>query len=266
MSEQLNIRLGEGDGPLDFALVEQLSEHLRGVYREIARELGAEGRIQVAFHLRDASKGSLNLVLEPHIEGDNVPEVALVSQTLIEDINRVGDANLRPTAGSNLVAKYRALLQVAERANGLVFEQGGNIAAISSGKFTSFEASLAEDPEPDTVVVGTIETVNIHRRPWTFGLYQKLDRQRVECVFDEPMLQTVLDLMESKALVEVTGEGKFGPVGITPRLLEVLATPKALVFDPDFLLSLPGTLNLAEEGETASDVVERNRLESRIVA
>jgi hypothetical protein len=72
--------------------------------------------------------------------------------------------------------------------------------------------------------------------------------------------------MRSKAIVEVTGEGKFGPAGVTPRSLEVLSPPETLSFDPDYLLSLPGSLSLAIDGESASEAVERNRLESRIVA
>ena len=243
MSDVLHVRLGSPDNPVDLGLVEQLAEHLRGAYRELVQERGGS-RVHVRFEVTNATKGSLILDLVPQLTGDDLPETTEVTQALINDIESLALDQPRPTMGSGLLNQYRALVDIAQKAGRLEVGHDASSTAIGPENQIVFEAALKESPEPDTLVVGAIETVNIHRRPWTFGLYSKLDRERIECRFEEHLLETVLALMEEKAVVEVIGEGRFGPAGVTPRQIEVVEVPRKIVADADRLRAFRRSLDL----------------------
>lgn len=257
----LRVRLGKPGSPVDLSLVEQLAEHLRGAFREIAAQLTGDGKLAVRFDVCDVASGSLILSLRPSLGGTDLVTAAAVTQLLIDDINAIAQDRPRPTMGTGLLNQYRGLLEVGERAGHLEFASDGTEAVIDIENRLAIESALSEQLEPNTSVVGHIETVNIHRRPWTFGLYTKLDRERVDCRFTESILEQVLSLMEAKALVEVTGEGRFGPAGVTPRQIEVSLVPQALNFDEQTLRTFFRSADLARAGESSADVVARVRLE-----
>lgn len=255
------VRLGRPDEPVDLSLLEQLAVRLRGAFREIVREQTGDGKAQIRLLVRDAKKGSIVLSVQPEMEGEGVPPVANVAHTLIEDINALGERSARPDMSANLLGHYREMVKIGERAGRLEIGYDGASSTLGPENQIAFEAAIREQPEAGVELVGTIETVNIHSRPWTFGIYTKLDRQRVECRFSEGMLDVVLQLMDARSLVQVKGEGRFGPVGITPRAIELTEPPAALQFDPDALRSYRRSADIAREGESSSAAILRIREE-----
>lgn len=255
------VRLGEPDVAVDLSLLENLAEHLRGAFREIVREQTGEGRVQVRLLVRDASKGSLVLTVEPELTGEDVPLPGDVARTLIDDINGLAADTPRPTIGSNLLAQYRALVEVGQKAGRLELGFEDASTFVGPENQVTFDAAMREQPEPDIRVVGHIESVSIHRRPWTFGLYTKFDQQRVDCRFQDDMLDKVLRVMEAKALAEVVGEGRFAQVGMTPRQIELTEPPTAISFDAAELLSYRHSAEISKAGESAADALLRVREE-----
>ncbi len=259
--ELLTIRLGVPGEPVDLSLLEQLAERLRAAFREIGKEHAGDSKAQVAFLVRDVQKGSIVLSIEPRMQGDDGPSAGSVARQLIDDINALGEQKPRPDMSVNLIGQYRELIRIGERAGHLAIGFDGHAFELGPDNRLEFEAALREQPEPGVEIVGTIETVNIHHRPWSFGLYTKLDRQRVECRFAEPMLEEVLRLMDSQSLVLVKGEARFAVVGITPRTIEITEPPSALKFQPDELLSFRRSADIVREGETAAAAISRIREE-----
>jgi hypothetical protein len=262
ISDVLLVHLGKQDAPVELVLLEQLSERLRASFREVIKDLGGDSNTHLRLLIRDAQKGSLILSVEPEIIGEDAPPANLVARTLIEDINSLAADSVRPTMSSNLLSHYKAVTEIGLRAGGLVIGYADSTAIVSEMNRIAIEAAFHEEPAPDTHVVGRIESVNIHRRPWTFGLYTKFDSQRVECRFPDEMLDKVLSLMDKRSTVEVVGEGRYGPAGVTPRQLDVLTEPQALSFDPDTLLSYRRSVDITRSAESPSDAVTRIREES----
>lgn len=247
-------------------MVEQLAEHLRGAFRELAREGGAEGKIAVRLDICDAQKGSLSLALDPHLAGEAVPETSQIVASLIADIESLAEESPRLTMGTGLFAQYRALIGIGQKAGGLQVRYRDLSTEISPEREIAFKAALREQVETNTYVVGHIEAVSIHQRPWRFGLYTKLHRERVECYFADAMLEEILKFMERKVLVEVNGEAQYGPVGLTPRSIVLDAKPMGLDFDPSDLLAFRRASDIVLEGETAADAVDRVRKETGALA
>ena len=249
----LRIRLGTPDEGVDFTLLEQLGEHLRAAFREIVWERVGDAKVQVRLRIQNAQKGSLILDIQPELEGDDLPTASEVAQTLIDDINSFAQDKPRPTIGSNLLGQYRALVGIGQRAGGLELGLGDAALVIDKGNEIRFQAARKEQPEPETRVVGHIEMASIHRRPRVFALYTKLDRERVECRFADDMLDAILRLIEEKALVEVFGEATFGPVGVTPRLVELLEPPRRIAYDPEVLRAYRRSADIVHDGESAAE-------------
>lgn len=246
---------------MDLSLLEQLAERIRGAFREIVREQTGDTKAQIRLLVRDAHKGSIVLSMEPELTGDDVPSAAEVARTLIADINSLATDHARPNMSANLLGQYREMVKIGQRAGRLELGYEGATSTVGPENQIAFEAAIREQPEAGIQMVGTIETVNIHQRPWTFGLYTKLDRQRVECRFDEAILGEVLQLMNEKTLVQVAGEGRFAAVGITPRVIELDAAPVPLAFDAEALRSYRRSADIAKEGESAADALVRIREE-----
>lgn len=255
------VRLGLPDQPVDLSLLEQLAERIRGAFREIVREQTGDTKAQIRLLVRDAHKGSIVLSVEPELTGENVPSAAEVARTLIADINSLAADNARPNMSANLLGQYREMVKIGQRAGRLELGYDGASSMVGPENEIAFEAAIRDQPEAGVQMVGTIETANIHSRPWAFGLYTKLDRQRVECRIQEAMLDDVLRLMDAKTLVQVTGEGRFAAVGITPRVIELTEVPVPLQFDADTLRSYRRTADIAKEGESAAEAVLRVREE-----
>lgn len=259
--EDLSINLGEEGQPVDLALLETLGEELRAAFRELWEEGGGQAHPRIRFTIVDAAKGSLRLRLKPEVEGEGGPATTAIAESLVQDIEAIGESRPRANMRANLFRHYRALIDIGKKAGRLAIEAGGQEVVLDQSNEVRYEAALKEERAAAVVLAGHIETLNIHRRPWTFGLYTKLDRQRVECRFADDMLGGITALMEEKAMAEVVGEATFGPVGLTPRQIELSQPPKRLVFDPEALLSFHRSVNLARPGESASDVLARIREE-----
>lgn len=256
------VRLGLPDQPVDLSLLEQLAERIRGAFREIVRERTGDTKAQIRLLVRDAHKGSIVLSVEPELTGEDVPSVAEVARALISDINSLAANNARPNMSANLMGQYREMVKIGQRAGGLKLGYDGASSTVGPDSANAFEAAIREQLEAGVQMVGTIETVNIHSRPWTFGLYTKFDRQRLDCRFSDSMLEEVLRLLDAKTLVQVTGEARFAQVGITPRVIELLEPPLALPFDADALRSYRRSADIASEGETAEEAILRVREEN----
>ena len=261
MSDLLHLHLGGPDVPIELGMVGGLDEHLRGALRELAREAGVEGKVGVRLEVRGLEKGSVVLDVTPRFEGTGGVEAGSILPTLLMDLESLAMDAPRPTMGTGLLGHYRALVGLARKSGGLSLRYGERETLLGPEREIALQATLRDEPEAEAVVVGTIETVNIHARPWRFGLYTKLDRERVECFFEEGMLDAVLLLMEGKTLVEVRGEAQYGPVGVTPRMMVLDAPPQTLAFDPGTLLAFRRSTDLTRAGEGAAEAVGRVREE-----
>ena len=129
----------------------------------------------------------------------------------------------------------------------------------------AFESALRGKLDPEVSVVGTIESVNVHQRPYRFSLYTKLaPRDRVECRFPEEMLEAVTGMLRSQAVVEVTGEGQFAPAGFYPLRIDVNGPIRSLSFSADSLLGYVRNHSLVKTGETLESVIDANRARAGI--
>lgn len=260
--ELLRIRLGaEGQG-VDLGDLELMAEQLRATYRELIRDAGGDQHARVNFKIINVANGSVVFDLQPQIKDEEAPEVNELTRTLIGDINRLGEGKPRPTMSSNLLRHYDALFAVSVRAGRLELGFGKLAAVMDQSNRIDFQSATKNSVVPETRMVGLIETINIHRRPWKFGLYTKLDRQRIECRFTDNLLATVTRLMEGNALVEVCGEATFGPVGITPVTIELTEEPVELDFSPNDFLRYAHSSAICLPGETATSALERIRAEA----
>jgi len=260
-ADLLSVRIGRADEPIDLMLLEQLAERLRSAFREITRERSGNSKAQVTFLVHEIRKGSIVLMVEPLVEGEGVPSAQEVAGTLISDINDLGERRARANMSANLLGHYREIVKISERAGKLELGFDGSLTTLGPENQVAFDAALREQPEAGVEIVGTIETLNIHTRPWRFGLYTKLDRQRVECRFSDEMLDDVLKPMDLKTLVLVRGEARFAQVGITARTIDLTLPPVPLTFDSGLLRSYRRGSNIALEGETAADAIVRIREE-----
>jgi hypothetical protein len=260
-TEDLSIVLGEEGQAVELGLLGDLGGQLRAVFRKIWEEAGGQALPQVRFAVVDAEKGSLRLRLRPEIEGEGGPTPARVARTLIEDIEAIGESRPRADMSADLFHRYRALIETGRKAGRLSIEATGGAVVLDRSNALRYEAAFEEERAANVVLAGHIETLNIHRRPWNFGLYTKLDRQRVECRFADDMLKVVTALMEENAMAEVVGEAVFGRIGLTPRLIELGQPPKRLEFDPEALLGFARRFDITRPGETAADAVARIREE-----
>ncbi len=258
----LHLSLGTPGSDLDLMLVEQLAETLRGAFETLLRERTGKRINHVQFILKAVSAGSLNLTLEPRADEADGIDLGGIAETLIADINSLASDTPRQTMGSGLVDRYRALVGVARKAGRLELRTDLNRVTLDPPSLPLFDAALKEEPEPNTRIIGVIESLNIHRKPWTFGLYTKLDQERVVCRFAEPMLEQVLHHMETGAQAEVVGEGRFGPVGLTPRQLDVLVISTAVEFSEQTLLSYHRSSSIVRAGENSEDALARVREET----
>jgi|GEM_PF-6751453 hypothetical protein len=257
--ELFTIQIGNLNQPVDLIHLEQLAERLRMAFREIVKEITGTGNAQVKLLVQDVQKGSIVLRVQPIIDGDGAPPAQRVARTIINDINALAEDRARYDMSANLLGQYREIVRIGEKAGAIKFGFGEMNSYLGPENRIAFEAFTREQLEAGIEVVGTIETVNIHSSPWTFGLYTKLDRQRVECRFSNEMLEGILHLVNSKTLALVKGEGHFGPVGITARSIVLSEPPVALEFDPQRLRTFRRSSSITTEGESASEAVSRVR-------
>jgi len=258
MSEAISITLGVPNEPLDLSLVEHFSEALRGAYRELVKDRMGGEEADLRLLIRDVSKGSLNLILEP-VSEDAGEALEGISQALIDDIEGLTRGEGRPTMSTASLIQYKNLARVVERAGGVKIRAEQSEVTLAQVDMSSVRAAMKERVYAGYQLVGRIESVNIHQKPYRCGVYSNVTRSRVECRFDEHMLDQILSLMEKGATASLLGEARFGPAGVTPTSLSVQETPTELSFDPDALLAFRRSADIIEDGEDAAAAVARIR-------
>lgn len=112
---------------------------------------------------------------------------------------------------------------------------------------------------PHTSVVGTIESINIHRTPYVFMLYTKVEpRQHIECRFtNDEFLPAVTDILKSRKMAEVRGTAYYAPVGIFPLRIDVEEEPLKLEYAPEDLLRYVGRLRIVPDEMTVEEYLQR---------
>lgn len=244
---------------MKLAQLKELSTLLQRTLAAVASHLADSATPGIDFEIVEAGVGSLSLGLRAVAEEGATIEPERVVATFTEDLAQIRQQSYRPDLTTGLTKHYRALV-TSMGGTGAVVEYGrGKERVVVDDAFRKgFEVALKERIAEDVSVVGYLDAVNVHKVPYTFYLYPKLeDIERVECRFPAEMLQAVAVLL--KKTVKVEGTGHFAPVGIYPLRIDVNRELRPLTWDPDVLRSFVGKLALVPEGVSASDYLQRNR-------
>lgn len=256
----LSLRLGGEDRNATLAELNDVAGHLCSALLTLSRELASDQDLTPRFEVVDARMGSLALAVRPVFEAGTDIEPETVLQTFVSDLEGIRADKFRPGLSTEQVRRYRSLVRCPREGSSFLISHGGATVLIDEQSKKAFESALRGKLAVNVSVVGTIESVNVHKRPYRFSLYTKLTpKDRVECLFPDDMLEAVTLLLRDQALVEVTGEGRFAPAGFFPLRLEVQRPLTPLSFSADALLAYVQSRSLVPPGRTVEDVIDENR-------
>lgn len=260
--ESLDVQVSIGERAVKLFHLRKLTDRLQRALRALASELAGSAAPGVEFEIVKASVGSLTLGLRAVAEEASLVQPQLVLATFALDLAQIHEQSYRPDLTSGLTRHYRALVTcLSEEAAIVEYRYGSRRVVVDQDFRQRFEIALRERVAEDVSVVGFLDAVNVHKVPFTFYLYPKLEgADRIECRFPAEMLQVVAGFLNKT--VKVEGTGYFAPVGIYPLRMELRQAPAMLSWDPALLRAYVGKLSLVPKGLAVDEYVQRNREES----
>lgn len=242
----LRVRIGEAGRYPELQALERLAERLRKTLNALYEEL-AESDSRPTFEIVEASTGSLQLGLAPR-ERD---VAAVLFPQFMQDIRMLRYAQFRPTMVSQTLAEYRELFKAPALEVPVYYEYGEQVAVIDDTARALLEEKIVRTRAHNVSFMGTIESVNIHRRPCSCSLFTKLSpSQRIPCVFAEELLEAIAEALRSRRVVEVVGDAEYGPVGVYPLKLTITEAPRVVEPDNEFLRKVIHSMDILPEGYT----------------
>lgn len=258
MESRLTITVGIRGEQVDLNDVSQLANHFCKAIRELAREITGQENPRVDTPVVQVASGSVALTVEPISSGRDGERLPLAEQ-VFEDISGIVAQTPRPTMSVDLYRAYTEVIRAPR--NKMTYSVWYAQRSIVVDE--QIRQQVRERSEhvcvPHTAVVGTIESVNIHRKPYVFMLYTKVEpRQHIECRFrNDDFLSTVTDILKSRKMAEVRGTAYYAPVGIFPLRMEVEEEPQKLEYAPENLLNYVGRLRIVPEGMTVEEYLQQ---------
>ncbi len=254
--EMLRVRIGEAGQHADVREVQEVLEHLRKVLTTLWSELGGEP-VRPRFEIVEASAGSLTLGVAPTTATETPPQI--LSQ-FAEDIRDLAHLRFRPTMSSELLSEYRDLIKSPNPDTPIDYGYGNQWVRIDAATREQFEEAVIRTTAYEVSLMGTIESINIHRKPYSCSLYTKLPpHQRVRCTFEESVLHEIADALRRQCLVEVKGSAVYGPVGIYPLQLHILETPKPVEPNIEYLRQAVHSMDIVPDGMSIVEYVDQLR-------
>lgn len=256
--EQLTIAVGPEGQQVDLSDVSQLANRLCKAIRELAREITGQETPHVDIPVVQVASGSVVMSVEPTSLGQGGERLPLAVQ-VFEDLSSIIAQAPRPTMSVNLYRAYTEVIRAPRQ--GIVYsvQHGQRCIQINDQIRQQVSEKSEQIRVPHTSIVGTIESVNIHRIPYVFMLYTKVEpRQHVECRFrDDNFLPAVTDILKSRAMAEVRGTAYYAPVGLFPLRIDVEEEPVKLEYSPPDLLRYIGRLRIVPESLTAEEYLQQ---------
>lgn len=256
----LALTVGQSGSRADLRELQCVSEAVSNALTALAREMGCFDPAALRLEIVGARPGSLVLDIQPVIEGEAPDAGDRLLETFAGDIDGIVQNRFRTDMSTTLLSRYRRLIQAPSETTPVLIAYRNTVVRLDAETRSGAEVALKYTVAPGVSVVGTIEVVNVHRRPVTLSLYTKLEpRDRIECQFRPEHLPAVAHCLQERALVRVTGTGRYGPVGLHPLDIEMDGPPEPLDYQPGALAAFVGRYDLVPRGMRAEEYVAELR-------
>jgi hypothetical protein len=222
------------------AFANQLNEILVSIMRDVTHDPNPD----IDFELPAFSRNSLDFEIAPvggHALGSD-PTECLDLLTL--DLDAMASGSFRSSMSSATLKRYKGLMDLLRREKASInFRYDDRDITVNRPQRVQIEKAASARTKEAVTLYGRLESVNRHHDKPTFNLYPKLTpNDPVECTFPDTMMRGVADILKYSDIVQVTGIGTFGPVGIYPVRIVVTEPPKRLPYDEEKLRAVPGSL------------------------
>ncbi|GBC94270.1 hypothetical protein HRbin16_00051 [bacterium HR16] len=256
--EELTVTIGAGGEQVDLNDISQLANHFCKAIRELARELTGQEKPRVDIPVVRVASGSVAMTIGPMSRTQSSESLPL-AKYVFEDLSGILAQTPRPTMSVDLYRAYTEVIRAPRNTIPYSVLYGKRFIEVNEQVRQQVHQMSEYIRVPHASVVGTIESVNIHRMPYVFMLYTKVEpRQHVECRFrDDEFLPAVTDILKSRKMAEIKGTAYYAPVGIFPLRIDVEEQPMKLEYSPEDLLSYVGRLHIVPEGVTVEKYLER---------
>ncbi len=257
-----NVRLEPPqNGMATLAELKVIADQLQRTLNAVVRNLTDQDEAVVNAKITGAEIGSLRLDLRPTIAESVEADPDGVCSTLISDINDVWHHRFRPGMTPGLLHQYRTLVNALKESHiQITFDHGAESVTIDDGFRKRFQAATKERIAGKVDIVGRIEALNIHTKPYEIKLFPVLPgADPIVCRFEEFLLGPITDEIKRKSLIIVSGTGYYAPVGLFPIRLTLATAPRRVDFNPDRLRRYVRNTNLVPQGMTASEYLTANR-------
>ena len=253
-SSTLEISLGVEGRYAELIELRELSYHVHQSLKALAKELTGLEDPSIRFEIVGAKLSSLTLEVDPILAEELPLDKENFLNTFTTDLKDISQDKFRMNMSSNVLNNYRSLIHSPSKKTPVRISFGNVDVNIDEKVRERFEATVRRTISSRTSVIGTIESINIHTRPYTFSLYTKLEpRDRIECRFEEKLLPEIAEVLKSRSLAEGTGDGHFGPVGLYPLRIILKDSPKRIRFDPEHLRTFIRKFELVPKGKSLQE-------------
>jgi hypothetical protein len=262
----LNIRLEPPQQYATLAELKAVADQVQKTLNAIVRNLTDEPEAEVETHIIGAEIGSLSLALSPSIPETLDVNATTLCMTLVKDVRDIREQRFRPRLTPGLLQQYVKLVNTLRSSHTrMQLQYGEEIIMIDDLFRKYFQAATKERVAVKVSLIGRIEAINIHSKPYEFRLFlTQPGTEPVRCTFEESLLHAVIDEMKRRSLVRITGKGYYAPIGLHPTKIELEYKPEPLTFDKNKLLSYVRSLDIVPEGMTISELLSANRKEAGI--
>lgn len=170
------------------------------------------------------------------------------------------NGQFRPTMSSQTLAEYRELFKAPSQTVPVYYVYGEQETVIDEFARRLLEEKIVRTRAYDVSFIGTIESINIHQRPYSCALFTKLaPPQRIPCVFEDALIAPIAEALRSRQIVEVVGDAEYGPVGIYPLKLTIKHPPKLALPNKEFLRQVIHSVDILPEGYTIVEYLDELR-------
>lgn len=263
-SGALTVRFQTLDRRVTLAQVGRLTDRFHRALSGLADQLAGGTESNVVFEVTEAKVGSLDLAVTAVALASTSPDPDTVLATFAEDLNAIRRRSFRPGMTAGLLSTYQRLVRdLTARQETIEVTFRDQAIRIDKDYEISLEAALKESVATEITVAGYLDAVLAHRPPFAFYLYPKLDQShRIDCRFPQALRPAIAEVLKERAVVQVSGTGYFGPVGIYPNRIDVQRAPERLVWDAAGLLRLLGKLPIVPRGTTVAEFLKQRRATS----
>ncbi len=231
-NETLRVRIGTEGKHADLKELHTVAVHLREALYALAKEQTDEEKLSIRFEVVDAKIGSLELTILP--QDTAIAPEHLLSE-FVRDVQSLAQGQFRPTMRTTTLNGYKTLIKSVPKQTLYCFTYREMQVTVDEQVKQQFQQVLKLSPSHNLELIGTIERVSVLRKPYGCAFYTKLEpRERVECSFEEHLLNSIADALKSRRLVRLRGTGYYAPIGLYPLRFEI--KEPVVPVEPDYKL------------------------------